>query len=34
MVNIGSLIEPLVIGFLLITFPLSILAYFLEFHRL
>ena len=32
--NIGSLTEPLVIGLLLITVPLSILAYFLEFHRL
>jgi len=32
--NIGGLTEPLVIGLLLITVPLSILAYFLEFHRL
>ena len=32
--NIGSLTEPLVVGLLLITVPLSILAYFLEFHRL
>ena len=32
--NIGVFIEPLVIGLLLITVPLSILAYFLEFHRL
>jgi len=32
--NIGGFIEPLVIGLLLITVPLSILAYFLEFHRL
>ena len=32
--NIGGLTEPLVVGLLLITVPLSILAYFLEFHRL
>jgi len=32
--NIGGLTEPLVIGLLFITVPLSILAYFLEFHRL
>jgi len=32
--NIGGLTEPLVIGLLLITVPLSVLAYFLEFHRL
>jgi hypothetical protein len=32
--NIGVYIEPLVIGLLLITIPLSILAYFLEYHRL
>ena len=32
--NIGGFIEPLVVGLLLITVPLSILAYFLEFHRL
>ena len=32
--NIGVLTEPLVIGLLLITVPLSVLAYFLEFHRL
>lgn len=32
--NIGGLTEPLLIGLLLITVPLSILAYFLEFHRL
>lgn len=32
--NIGGLAEPLVIGLLLITVPLSVLAYFLEFHRL
>jgi len=34
LLNIGGLTEPLVIGLLLITVPLSILAYFLEFHRL
>jgi hypothetical protein len=34
MLNIGGLTEPLVVGLLLITVPLSILAYFLEFHRL
>jgi len=34
LLNIGGLAEPLVIGLLLITVPLSILAYFLEFHRL
>jgi len=34
LLNIGRLTEPLVIGLLLITVPLSILAYFLEFHRL
>jgi len=32
--NIGGLTEPLVVGLLLITVPLSILAYFLEFNRL
>lgn len=32
--NIGGLTEPLVVGLLLITVPLSILAYFLEYHRL
>ena len=32
--NIGGLIEPLAIGLLIITIPLSILAYFLEYHRL
>ncbi|NVM17885.1 MAG: hypothetical protein HWN80_09220 [Candidatus Lokiarchaeota archaeon] len=32
--NIGGIIEPLIIGLFLITVPLSILAYFLEFHRL
>ena len=32
--NIGGLIEPLIVGLFLITVPLSILAYFLEFHRL
>jgi hypothetical protein len=32
--NIGGLTQPLLIGLLLITVPLSILAYFLEFHRL
>jgi len=32
--NIGDLVESLVVGLLLITVPLSILAYFLEFHRL
>ena len=32
--NVGVLFEPLVIGLLLITVPLSVLAYFLEFHRL
>jgi len=32
--NVGVLTESLVIGLLLITVPLSILAYFLEFHRL
>jgi len=34
LLNIGGLTEPLVIGLLLITIPLSVLAYFLEFHRL
>ena len=34
LLNVGGFIEPLVIGLLLITVPLSILAYFLEFHRL
>jgi len=32
--NIEGLARPLVIGLLLITVPLSILAYFLEYHRL
>ena len=32
--NIEGLAQPLVIGLFLITVPLSILAYFLEYHRL
>ncbi|NHJ22797.1 MAG: hypothetical protein EAX91_17770 [Candidatus Lokiarchaeota archaeon] len=32
--NIGGLTQPLLVGLLLISVPLSILAYFLEFHRL
>jgi hypothetical protein len=32
--NVGVFFEPLIIGLLLITVPLSVLAYFLEFHRL
>ena len=34
LLNIEDLARPLVIGLLLITVPLSILAYFLEYHRL
>ena len=34
LLNIGGLTEPLIVGLLLITVPLSILAYFLEFLRL
>lgn len=34
LLNIEGLARPLVVGLLLITVPLSILAYFLEYHRL